>query len=101
MARDQRVSAIVASADVASHSRVMRQRKGGIRIIRKAHGRELIDPTIAEYGARTTVSSAAGWMNRPKAANLAKRCFRSPRSAPPTPQTHLADPTRRLGTGSR
>ena len=60
MAREQRRLAAIVSADVAGYSRLMGRDESGTLATLKAHRRELIDPTIAEYGGRIVKTTGDG-----------------------------------------
>ena len=60
MAREQRRLAAIVSADVAGYSRLMGRDESGTLATLKAHRREVIDPTIAEYGGRIVKTTGDG-----------------------------------------
>ena len=60
MAREQRRLTAIVSMDVAGYSRLMGRDESGTLAALRAHVRELIDPTIAEYGGRTVKSMGDG-----------------------------------------
>ena len=74
MARDQRRLAAIVSADVAGYSRLMGVDEGRTLDALKAHRRELIDPTITEYGGRIVKTTGDGLLLEFPSVVEAVRC---------------------------
>ena len=74
MARDQRRLAAIVSADVAGYSLLMGRDESATLAGLKAHRRELIDSTIAEYGGRIVKTTGDGLLVEFASVVEAVRC---------------------------
>ena len=74
MARDQRRLAAIVSADVVGYSLLMGRDDSATLAGLKAHRRELIDPTIAEYGGRIVKTTGDGLLLEFSSVVDAVRC---------------------------
>jgi class 3 adenylate cyclase len=74
VARDQRRLAAIVSADVVGYSLLMGRDDSATLAGLKAHRRELIDPTIAEYGGRIVKTTGDGLLLEFSSVVDAVRC---------------------------
>jgi adenylate cyclase len=74
LARDQRRLAAIVSADVVGYSLLMGRDDSATLAGLKAHRRELIDPTIAEYGGRIVKTTGDGLLLEFSSVVDAVRC---------------------------